>query len=264
VVSGDYQFCPECGRSLVAGEAVVGEQGQGKNKKKLAGIVVGCIAAVILITVFARSTSTPVAEPLSPPEQGWIRLRIGDVGSIDYPSDFLELQSDDYRELAEDLFPMYEISSSDFVLQPVGLNELDLPAFDEYRRVTFDTSYLNRGEEVLRANEKYTMSQQELADMRDELIRDTSEEFDRLSGMGTGNIRIVDAGTVEIIELNGMFPLVQTYRRQLDDSPVVQVKLYVFMNYDRIHYLVFSYRVQDADECVGIFEKMLDSFRLED
>jgi len=264
VVGEDNQFCPECGRPLATGEIVVGEAVKGTSKKKLAGIIAACTATVILIAVLARPPSTPVAEPLPPLEQGWIRLTIADVGSIDYPSDFLELQSGDYREFAEDVAPTFEIPSSDFILQPVGLNELDLPAFEEYRRVVCDTYYLNRGEEVFRANERYTMSQQELAEMRDELISQASQEFDELSSMGAGNIRIIDPGTVEMMELNGMFPLVHTYKRQLDDNPVVQVKLYMFMNYDKIHYLAFSYRVQDAEECVDIFEKMLDSFRLED
>lgn len=232
------------------------------SKKKIAGIIAVGIIAIILVAVLARPPSSPVME--APPlEEGWIRLRIADVGSIDYPPDFLELQSSDYREFVEELVPVYEIPSSDFILQPVGLNELALPAFEEYRRVICETSYLNPGEEVFRANERYTMSQQELVEMRDELISDLSQEFDRLSSMGAGNIRIIDPGTFEIIEVNGMFPLVHTYKRQLDDNPAVQVKAYVFMNYDKVHYLTFSYRVQDAEECGDVFEKMLDSFRLQ-
>jgi len=54
VVSEDYQFCPECGRPLVIGEAV-----EGRGKKKLAGIIVGCIIAGIIIAVIANRTLAP-------------------------------------------------------------------------------------------------------------------------------------------------------------------------------------------------------------
>jgi len=232
------------------------------SKNKLAGIIVGCIIVIILAAVLAGPPSPPVTET-PPPEEGWIRLRIANVGSIDYPSDFLELQSGDYRELVEEFYLVYEIPSSDFTLQQVGLNELKLSAFEEYRRVLLQTVYLNPGEEVFRANEKYTMSQQELAEIKDELITNLNQEYAWQSSIGAGNIRIIDPGTLEIVEVNGMFPLVWTYKRQLDDNPVVLVEEYVFFNYDKTHHLTFAYRVQDEEECGDIFEKILYSFRLQ-
>jgi len=236
---------------------------KGKSKWKIAGIVVGSIVAIILIVILGGPRSAPVSEPLPPLEQGWIRLRIADVGSIDYPADFLELQSGDYRELVEEFNLVYEIESSDFTLQQVGLNELRLSALEEYRRVMFSTSYLNPGEEVFRANEKYTMSQQELAEIKDELISYLSQGFDRLGSTEAGDLRIIDPGTLEIIEVNRMFPLVWTYKRQFDDNPVVVVKDYMFPNYDEMHHLVFAYRVQDEEECRDVYEKILYSFRLQ-
>ena len=257
-VSEDTRFCPECGRPLAIEQAA-----KGMSKKKLAGIIVACIIVIILVAVLARPPSRPVIETPSPPEEGWVRLRIENIGSIDYPSDFLELQSGDYRELVEEFHIVYEISSSDFTLQQVGLNELEPSALEEYRRVIFQTSYLNPGEEVFRVNEKYTMTQQELAEIKDELVSNLSQEFDRLRSMGAGNLRIIDPGTLEITEVNGMFSSVWTYKRQLDDNPVVLVKRYTFLNYDKVHYLAFSYRVQDEEDCEDIFEKILYSFRLQ-
>lgn len=51
VVSGDYQFCPECGRPLTTGEVIVGGPVEGKSKKKIAGIIVACVIAIIVIIV---------------------------------------------------------------------------------------------------------------------------------------------------------------------------------------------------------------------
>jgi len=45
-VSEETQFCPECGRPLAIGPAV-----KGKSKKKLTGIIVACVIAIIVIIV---------------------------------------------------------------------------------------------------------------------------------------------------------------------------------------------------------------------
>jgi hypothetical protein len=72
VVSGDYQFCPECGRPLGA-EVVVGGRGGGKSKKELAGIIVACIAAVIVIAVIATLPPTyTLSVSVSPPGTGFV------------------------------------------------------------------------------------------------------------------------------------------------------------------------------------------------
>lgn len=216
------------------------------------------LVLVPLITSAVIGCSTPAPTPEPPKiEEGWVRLRIEDVGSIDYPSDFLELQSGDYKETKEEFFRVYDIPSSDFTLQQVGLNELKPSASEEYRRVVFKTEYLNPGEKVFRANEKYTMSQQELAELQNELIDKLQREFLML------NIKLVEFVSIEIKEVNGMFPLVYTYKRQLGDNPIVLVKIYVFWNYDKTHHLAFSYRVEDEEECREIYDKIIDSFRIQ-
>jgi len=51
LVNGDYQFCPECGRPLAPEEVVVGGPVEGKSKKKIAGIIVACVIAIVVIIV---------------------------------------------------------------------------------------------------------------------------------------------------------------------------------------------------------------------
>jgi uncharacterized repeat protein (TIGR02543 family) len=51
VVGEDNRFCPECGRPLAVGGAVVGEAAKGKSKKKLAGIIIACTIAIIVTIV---------------------------------------------------------------------------------------------------------------------------------------------------------------------------------------------------------------------
>lgn len=223
--------------------------------------------AIALILLFASSViscSTPAPIPEPPKiEDGWIRIEIKDVGSIDYPPDFLELQSEEYRDILPEYPQILRLGKSDFTLQQVGLNELKPLALDEYRRVVFRTVYLNPGEEVFRANEKYTMSQAELAEFENQLKEQTLRDFEMLSAAMGQEHKLVESVSLEIKEVNGMFPFVYTYKRQLNDNPVVLVETYMFQNYDKIHHLSFSCRVMDEEECRDIYDKILDSFRLQ-
>ena len=85
VVSGDYQFCPECGRPLATGQVVVEGRVEGKSKKKLAGIIVGCIIATIVIVVIA--TRPPAALEPEPAIPSYFTTYTDELGlfSISYP-----------------------------------------------------------------------------------------------------------------------------------------------------------------------------------
>ena len=80
----------------------------------------------------------------------------------------------------------------------------------------FNTVYLNQGEEVFRANEKYTLSKWELEELKDGFIDQILKDFEKLKSIGLGNNKIIDSGSIEIVEVNGMFPVVYTYKRQLN------------------------------------------------
>jgi len=216
------------------------------------------------------TTPTPIPTPVptpapTPTEEGWVRIIIKDVGSIDYPTDFLELQSGEYRETAEEALldesQIIIIGKSDFTLQQAGLNEMKPSAFDKYNRVMLKTVYLSQGEEVFRANEKYIWSQEELKDLENQLIDELLQESATLRTAGLEE-KLVESVSLEVKEVNGMFPIVYTYKRQLNDNPVVLVSHYILQNYDKIHHLYFSYRVIDEEECRDVYEKILYSFRL--
>lgn len=231
-------------------------------------ILVILVLGMVLLGACAAPSTTPALQREPPIEEGWVRLRIQDVGSIDYPSDFLELQSEDYRDIGRNIAPnlatqFLQLGKSGFTLQQVGLNELKPSAFQEYRRVILKTNYLSQGEEVFRANEKYVMSRQEVVEFQNELIDQLRQEYAKLKSTGLGDIKIIDPGSSEIVEVNGMFPLVHTYKRRLGDDPIVLVRSYIFFNYDKIHSLAFSHRVVDEEECRDIYKKILYSFRLQ-
>jgi len=82
-VSEDTRFCPECGRPLAIGEAV-----KGKSKKKTAGIIVGCIIAIIVVVVIATRPPTSLEpEPRIPAHFTTYTDELG-LFSISYPPEW--------------------------------------------------------------------------------------------------------------------------------------------------------------------------------
>lgn len=82
-VSEDTQFCPECGRRLAVGQDV-----KGKSKKKLAGIIVACIIASIVIVVLV--TRPPTSKEPEPPIPAHFTTYTDELGlfSISYPPEW--------------------------------------------------------------------------------------------------------------------------------------------------------------------------------
>lgn len=275
------KFCFSCGVRLASEQSVSSdsippkriEKSKASNRSRNAKrnwfftiIALVVLSAVVISAILSGNSISEQAPAITQKEQevedGWIRIRIKDIGSIDYPADFLELQSGEYRDFLTVFNQIAELPVSDFTLQQAGLNDLEPSAFSEYRRIAFSTEYLNPGEEVLSVNEKYTFSQSELAELHIELIEQLQQEIAKFENTGMGGNKIIDPGTLEIKEICGMFPLTHTYKRRFSDNPVVLVQSYVFQDYDMMHYLVFSYRIEDEDECEDIYDKILASFKL--
>jgi len=77
LVNEDYEYCPECGRPLLVGEVV-----EGRSKKKVAGIIVGCIVAGIIIAVIAtRPPMYTLSVRVSPPQTGFVSSSGGEYES---------------------------------------------------------------------------------------------------------------------------------------------------------------------------------------
>jgi predicted nucleic acid-binding Zn ribbon protein len=96
-VSEDTQFCPECGRQLAIEQAV-----KGKSKKRLAGIIVGCLIAIIVTVVIATQPPTP--QELEPAIPAHFTTYTNELGlfSISYPSEW-ELALSKIEGVTQDL-----------------------------------------------------------------------------------------------------------------------------------------------------------------
>jgi predicted nucleic acid-binding Zn ribbon protein len=88
-VSEDTRFCPECGRPLAIGQTV-----KGKSRKKLAGIIVACIiASIVIVVLVTHPPTSKEPEPLIPAHFTTYTDELG-LFSISYPPEWeLDLES---------------------------------------------------------------------------------------------------------------------------------------------------------------------------
>jgi len=154
---------------------------------------------VLSISFSESSKESTITTGPTPLEDGWVRLIIEDVGTIDYPFDFLELQSADYQTLVEEVLGSLRITipASDFKLQQVGLNDMLPSAFDEYRRVIFMTSYLESGEEVFSAHEEYSLNTVELDVLHNDLLEQLERGYAALSSTEY-NLKLIRSISLEV------------------------------------------------------------------
>jgi predicted nucleic acid-binding Zn ribbon protein len=81
--SEDTQFCPECGRPLAVGRVV-----KGRSKKKIAGIIVACLIAIIVTVVIATQPPTSIEpEPAIPAHFATYTDELG-LFSVSYPPEW--------------------------------------------------------------------------------------------------------------------------------------------------------------------------------
>jgi len=89
-VGEDTRFCPECGRPFM----IVGQVGNRKNKKKIAGIIAACIVAIIVIVVIATHTPTSMEPEPAIPAHFTTYTNEWGLFSISYPPEWeLDLES---------------------------------------------------------------------------------------------------------------------------------------------------------------------------
>jgi len=193
--------------------------------------------------------------------EDWARINIGNIGSIDYPDNVLELQSGIYKEFMDEAHKIFKIDESNFVLQQKGLNDLSTSSFDKYARIMFQTIKVDTGG-LTNINERPPFSESELNEFGDGLRNQIISEFKRLGDVTGQKNKIIEWNPATIKEINNMYPVILTYKRQLNDNPIVLVKQYQFWDDNQVYRIVFSYRVEDESEYKDIYQDIIKSFSI--
>ena len=237
--------------------------------KKRTKIIIGSIISGVFLLVILLVNNRPASSlsndlerksmlplPLSMPLDGWKRIYIDGIGTIDIPPT-LEIQSGLYSELIKAL-GMESEQGYDIIIQPRGLNEFRPEAFQRYARIMIRT--------VIGDNNEFETLYFNIDDLRNSDVI----EMDRISyssiqsGLLETGSRIVSWFPLEFKIINGMSCMRISYIRQLDDNPPVVVNIIAFQNVDRIHNLTLSYRQNEEDYWLNDFEIALNSFRIVD
>lgn len=209
-----------------------------------------------------------VPEEASPLIINWERQEIESVGFIDYPSTI---------ELRESKSPIYLQSerkyiNTQYIFQQSGLKEIiesgkkysksELPEpLKKFVRVFIQTHFSSYGE-YRKINSSLPPSEEKI-----KLFKLFLEKRENVTlPMQQNSVEILEWFPVETGKLNGMNYILISFKKQStfnwEKQPIIIHKSYFFENYDRMHRVTFEYRVQDKLIYETDFQKMIESFRI--
>jgi hypothetical protein len=244
-----------------------------KIAKRLIIVAVCGIIALSLnfaIPYLAKSASTSTHSersdytelPLPILQEGWQRIQLNGIGSIDIPPT-MEIQSGEYREIADSLKPKIAKSTGrastpkyDIIIQQKGLNDLNRGNSRHYARVMIDTVFGNDDDfDSLYFNlNKYD------AVYINELNKSSRSIL--VSGFTGTGLKLVNWLPLKVETINGMSCIHISYIRQLYNNPIVVVNVYMFQNVNRMNTLTMAHRVDEQDKWEDDFAAILASFRI--
>ena len=200
----------------------------------------------------AKVVQTNLPFSLSPVEQGWQRRVIANLGSIDFPQNIMEEQNRAWRQSAEaqskaDGIPVFPQDT--VVIQQYGTSR--------YARIMITEMKGSRGE-FKKLSEKNYFSKAELKGYDAQMRQNIKNDFSKIPGM-----KLLEYYPARLQDLNGMQPVVVSYRRQLGNNPPVLVWDYRFMNDNSIVQVIMSYRQAEDDIWAPVFQKSLASLRIQ-
>jgi hypothetical protein len=239
--------------------------------KIAAGIALLCIAAVLRELKNAipaimmdkalkeseeiRKESLPA--PLPAPEDGWERVKLPGIGSIDIPPG-MERPAGIYADITNEFYQYQNNAPSEIIFQQKGLNEFSGESFQSYARVMLDTTIGNPGD----YESLYFIFPKD----RNDEIKEIDAQFRSTltSEYPKMGIKILSWNEAAFEIINGMSSIHFSLTRQLHDRPVVLVHNYIFQNRDRMYFLTLSYQLDKEAKWKDDFEKILHSFRITD
>lgn len=213
------------------------------------------LSSIFTFLFFAVQFCFAQTLPLPTLPTGWERVYIKNVGSFDLPPT-MEIQKGKYKEFVDEIKKIKGFDASQLTAQQKGLNEFGKEGFEKYARVMVETTIGSVGDfEKLNFN----ITQYTQADILD--LSSTYKQQIQQSFLGTG-LKLIEWYPLKIEKVNGMSCIHISYRRQLQDKPLVLVHMYIFHNNDRMHTFTLSYRISEVDYWKSDYATVLKSFRI--
>ena len=138
-------------------------------------------------------------------------------------------------------------------IQQKGLNNFQQSAFNTYVRIIIETEIVGDGEfETL--DSKYSLTKSEVKEL-DEIFKPQFEN---------PLTKIIEWFPISTVDINNNRALLIHYTRvgNTKDKFPVDVKMYKFQNYSRLHTLTISYRIRDKQKWAILLGDILNSFTI--
>ena len=209
------------------------------------------LIATISVAIICKSQLLPTLP------KDWERVYIKDIGNFDLPPT-MEVQKGKYKKYVDSYRNLIGFETTKLTAQQKGLNELSLSGHEKYARVMIETAFGNKGDyEKLNFNTT-NHSHADISKLNSTFKQQIQQGF-----QGTG-LKLIEWYPVTVKKINGVSCFHVSYKRQLQNNPIVLVNIYYFHNNDRMYALTLSYRVSESDYWKSDFEKILKSFRITD
>ena len=193
--------------------------------------------------------------PLPPLQAGWERIYIKNVGSFDLPPT-MEVQKGKYKEFIDEMRKIKGFDATNLTAQQKGLNEFSKEGYERYARVMLETTFGSAGD-----FEKLNFNTAEYTQTDINELNSTFRQQIQQSFRGTG-LKLIEWYPLKMEKVNGMSCIHMSYKRQLQDSPIVLVHTYLFHNNDRMHTFTLSYRLSEENYWKSDYATILKSFRI--
>jgi len=174
----------------------------------------------------------------------------------------MELQAGKYREVMEQFRTQtLQVTNSGnrVVAQQKGLNALDPSARARYARVIVETRTESKGD-FNTLGHPLALSRTEV-EVIDAATKEAVEQEAAQSKAAGFRTELKTWGGTRVVRVNGVDCLLTEYSRSVNDAPPASVRLYKFMNNDRLHTISVSYRTTESEIWAADLEKIVTTFQ---
>lgn len=211
------------------------------------------------IADFANNNPPPIVYNIDK-YADWETISVPGICTFQIPST-MEIKAGKFKEVSDQhLARIYEITEERHrvVAQQAGLNALSDMARAKYARIIVETQIATPGE-FERLGDPLPLSVEEVRRIDATIKLGIDKEINQTTAAGT-NAKIISWDGTRIVRVNGIDCILTTYRRAINSAPPVIVRVYRFMNNDRIHIVSISYRETERELWANDLDKAVSTF----
>jgi len=234
-----------------------------KSLKKIIGILFTFFLALAMINC-ENNTQKGNANTMENPtdtldnEIQYEIYQIKDVGYISIPNN-MELQTGKAKKMAENELKqlsnkyhyMVAVDNNRVAFRQKGINDEISKKNTLYAGITIQTFF----GDCMAQTDDYSFTPEELSEI-DALFKQQAKELGKRAGF------VIEWLGTSIVEINNGIAIMSSYIRSIDNKPNIYVDMYQFLNKDRLHQVIISYKQKESTIWEPLFSEVINSFHL--